>query len=193
LERAWSLERLQLDPRRTQVSISLCVASSLCCKKRRRRRRRWHRLLLLLCAVELATRSLLQRKLRSFGASPELAFLSCSKLRAPEPAARPASSELRKAPELALQGLVLAQVFFSSLDLGLNWFLNCGKSVYSQVLGVFGNSGHVVLQRGISDNYSDPIPCFCRSHLSSNLFFLYIFGMGLQSQLLYPKYLLCFV
>jgi hypothetical protein len=104
-----------------------------------------------------------------------------------------ASSELRKAPELALQGLVLAQVFFSSLDLGLNWFLNYGKSVYSQVLGVFGNSGHVVLQRGISDNYSDPIPCFCRSHLSSNLFFLYIFGMGLQSQLLYPKYLLCFV
>ncbi len=84
LERAWSLERLQLDPRRTQVSISLCVASSLCCKKRRRRRRRWHCLLLLLCAVELATRSLLQRKLRSFGASPELAFLSCSKLRAPE-------------------------------------------------------------------------------------------------------------
>ncbi len=115
------------------------------------------------CYSELATqapssgelRSLLQRKLRSFEASPKLAFLSCSKLRALEssgacrapesfgaccnklrvpdrseacysklralePAARLASSELRKAPELALQGLVLAQVFFNSLDLGLN-------------------------------------------------------------------------
>jgi hypothetical protein len=151
-------------------------------------------LLLGACCNASSGASELLRSLHFFHAAsseprraPELAELRIG------PKLATASSELRKALELALQGLVLAQVFFSSLDLGLNWFLNCGKSVYSQVLGVFGNSGHVVLQRGISDNYSDPIPCFCRSHLSSNLFFLYIFGMGLQSQLLYPKYLLCFV
>ncbi len=89
-ERAWSLEWLEPDPRRTQVSIFFFVfilfvclwrcatqdtqrcsaapqttfafSSSLCCKKRRRRRRRWHHLLLLLLLLFCATQEVVKNK-----------------------------------------------------------------------------------------------------------------------------------
>ncbi len=112
MELGVGLERLEPDPRRTQVSIFLCVASSLCCKKRRTRRRRWHRLLLFLCAMELlqcssvaprcgAAAALQQapssEKPESSRACYNASFRAyCSELAA-------ASCELWRAPELALQ------------------------------------------------------------------------------------------